>query len=1440
MDSRNVRRVRTRTAAAVVAWSLLSTGLVAAAEKGLVLYLPFDGNLDAAVGKDVGAVRAKGNPKFVEGRFGQAVSLTDGAHLIVPVPPGIKKGEFSIAFWAKPLWHVGDNLAHTFIHIPGKPENVDSVGWAPGQFILSKGWSEVIAPNHFYGVTDSAVVKRHLRPGQWTHFVVQCSVSGNTRASYLNGEGNRYVLSSRKQAKPPVAHGDVMWLGERPTRSVGGTSGEFVLDDLKVYSRILDPSEIPAVAGATFPAPVEFISVGNVFDITQAVETPHTAWAKPLAGGPVKILCITEGRRAREIAELAQRLDLEPTVLTAPSASEYTLKINPESYTSLGPKVEKALKARNVQCILVAAFGWNLLAESARTAIMDAVKGGAGLVFADPRCLNIGPARGIFQNRGGKLWGGWAHTPEGAAIERLVGRLDRPDEDYLVRPIPWRAVSVFGPTWKTRTPASLFRGGRVGRGRVLVYDLYCGGTYFPGCLTPSTLYVGPLAFDGLDYDYAIGAAARAVLWAAGRVPAVRIEEVAFRTPRFAAPQVAVGTPGEWAIDLRNTGKAKAAVVVTLRSRTHDPDPAFQARRSITLKPGVTRITIPQTVQAVGTTYGDARLLVAGKVADWSTGTVETRHGNPRFVDLAADKPSYGDGEAPQITARFALVKYAYATGKTAEIRWRLYDSHDRLLARGMRSCTCRPSDEDANTVSWALQPLDESSLGYRLIVDLVYRGKVTDRRAIDLWRLQDDVDDYLLVSWQGGGQSMVMRLATLVMRDRHGLDSGGASCLGRQMPSEPLRQQLAWMARHDIRPWIYATHVGSGVDKEKRRMPDLADPGWLASQRDRLAAVARLARRFSVLFYSLGDETKLGPPDYRASGHEQEAFRTMLKARYGTVKKLNQAWDAKYESWSQVVLPEPESKAWKTGGPLLAALADFRETLYADALGAGTQGASSVDPSARVGVEGIFGLINYGTGQDYWKMTQRSTFLGQYKLGMEMNMIRSFQKPGELLGAWYNYAKLDRQYSLHGPWQVLLRGGRMFGWYTTFEGSPLTALNPDFSTYVQFGWTMEELRPLLEGIGKLVVGLDRDDLGVAVLHNQRNLDRCSPQFHGAMVTANLLEDLGIQHDWIHGDQIATGELTKRKLKVLFLPGQFHMSPEVAKAIRAYVNAGGALVADVLPADADGLKRYKKRPLDDLFVAAKAIKGAMPPTSEDDVKAWPSRVNTVGKGKTLLYGAYPTTYNRDRMRPRGRLMRAAVGHFLTACGVRPAATVNPTDGSFQPRIVVTYHDGDALYVATQREYTVADMSPREFEFAAPAKAHAYDVRAGKYLGHTDRAKLTIEVSRGALVAFLPYRVKSIRLVGLQKAYRAGEAVHITPTLVCEGGSPGHGVFRVEVTGPGGARVRALSSKTRWAGGLAHVVLPIAYNDPAGTWTVRVTDVATGVTAERTVAVVASAP
>ena len=148
---------------------------------------------------------------------------------------------------------------------------------------------------------------------------------------------------------------------------------------------------------------------------------------------------------------------------------------------------------------------------------------------------------------------------------------------------------------------------------------------------------------------------------------------------------------------------------------------------------------------------------------------------------------------------------------------------------------------------------------------------------------------------------------------------------------------------------------------------------------------------------------------------------------------------------------------------------------------------------------------------------------------------------------------------------------------------------------------------------------------------------------------------------------------------------------------------------------------------------------------------------------------------------------------------------------------------------QRDYKVADPSPREYEIVGPGQAHVYDVRAGRYLGRSDRVRLRLEAARGAMLAFLPYKVKGIQLSGVRAGVRQGEPVTLRVELLTETGRPGRGVFRIETVAPNGKPVAPLTRKVRWAGGVADIGLRIAFNDPVGRWTVRVKDVATGAAA-----------
>jgi hypothetical protein len=58
----------------------------------------------------------------------------------------------------------------------------------------------------------------------------------------------------------------------------------------------------------------------------------------------------------------------------------------------------------------------------------------------------------------------------------------------------------------------------------------------------------------------------------------------------------------------------------------------------------------------------------------------------------------------------------------------------------------------------------------------------------------------------------------------------------------------------------------------------------------------------------------------------------------------------------------------------------------------------------------------------------------------------------------------------------------------------------------------------------------------------------------------------------------------------------------------------------------------------------------------------------------------------------------------------------------------------------------------------------------------------------------------------------------------------GVFRIDISGPNGKQIPALSGRILHRAGITEQKLQLAWNDPAGKYTLRATDIATGVAKE----------
>jgi hypothetical protein len=126
---------------------------------------------------------------------------------------------------------------------------------------------------------------------------------------------------------------------------------------------------------------------------------------------------------------------------------------------------------------------------------------------------------------------------------------------------------------------------------------------------------------------------------------------------------------------------------------------------------------------------------------------------------------------------------------------------------------------------------------------------------------------------------------------------------------------------------------------------------------------------------------------------------------------------------------------------------------------------------------------------------------------------------------------------------------------------------------------------------------------------------------------------------------------------------------------------------------------------------------------------------------------------------------------------------------------------------------------------PRNSYVTDVRAGKSFGLTDRVQTFVTMG-DAIVLGLNKADNKIAVSGPNQA-RLGDHVEFSISSIL----PGQRLLRCVFFAPDGSAIRAYQKNLLVKNQKANVVLPSALNDPAGQYTVRVTDVMSGASSER---------
>ena len=1168
---------------------------------------------------------------------------------------------------------------------------------------------------------------------------------------------------------------------------------------------------------------------------TGTVKTPAFGFLKPWARGkPLRVFFLTPTNYDREIIELAQRMDLDYRTTFC-----YSREIKGAACEKLAQVVAKA----DPECLVISAIFWSALTPQFRKTVLRRVADGMGLVYIDPTRLD---------------------KPFGQAM-----KLKPLGPEGVVRGIPLAATGLVA---QNGPPAKWIRCAQFGKGRIaLVHHkvrLYKRGwshgiaNFVPRAHAPNPDWATRLPFrqDSLHYfriffavpadpfgaadPYTYALLVRAMVWTSGAGGQTTIRDVTV------APR---GKGLTAAIDV--TGADKHRVACRARDRFGR---TVWTVDQVAVGPKGAAVPLPSL--GSGAHFLDAQLTdTKGRVVDFYSTRFACPGGPVTIAGFVPKRVYFTRDEQPTFELR--LTNRA-STPKPVRLRLSLDDGWNRTLVRADRTLTLEPGTQ---TLTWPVaRPDTRTSCVFRARLDI----SGTPEQAACYVTFPDDhrwPEEFAPKFW--GGPRMPSAPWTRLARQEgfrgHSAHAFAGGLYGLRVAVE-----------HFIP--LYARR---SKDKEgKRRQYNLDDPVHRANVDRLIAGKARAMRPLAAYGYSLGHESSLSHVesahyvvDYDFSEPTLAKFRAHLKQKYATIERLNQAWQADFARFADVV-----PKTYKEARPRQANLAPWLEHRrfmtghFTDWLVGCAGRIRQVDPLAKVGITGI-PAPNFGTfiGIDPYLLATRLNYTVLYsKHQVALKLYLTYKRPGDIVGVFtgYDYAATNKVYNRSEPWRYLLEGCTEISYYhfSGLHGDGETAgyFYPDMTVTPSGRWLGDTVREIADGPGKLLFDKPRCDHGLGIYFSQNAVRVTTglgvPVFAAMSAQlAAILSNLrlyGLDPGLVSHHEVVAHPDCLERFKVLFLPLCVSLSDVERKAIRTFVHNGGTVLIDPLFGlyDEDGhyvpdraadwfepVQPGFLKPFDDLktvrsegtvvtpdgqrTVTATAFRGVGrnlrgAQVVPDWTFANPAlRMETRSLGKGRIYN---TTFLMPTAEPVALWLRQRV----VSHGAGVPMAVTDAAGRLVPKARVTHvaDSGKDYFGIVYRSWTDRYKKVRA-RLSWARKAHTYDVRRRRYLGHVAAAELTLDPMEPVLLCRLDQPIAPPRCKVERASVRRGNALRVTiaqadarlPRLL----------YKVWAVRPDGRTTTPFTTKV-WIRGSGTASLPIAHNDPKGPWTVHVREVISG--------------
>jgi hypothetical protein len=1227
------------------------------------------------------------------------------------------------------------------------------------------------------------------------------------------------------------------------------------------------------------------------YELNTELATPHIPWAKPYAGGTVKVLAIVDRSHHHDLVELLHRADVELRYVFTDiyeadaryggSRAPFFPETKGARKSDVTEAVAKALEERP-DVVLFGGPDSEVFYEVAADRIKGVVASGVGLVF----------------------------TGLPPKVIKEEGKSPRNDTTYE-KELTASPLAEKPPSLATSVPFESLPGFKLAeqdkeRGFQKVAALY---QYGKGRL--ARLQVGRGKFAGADdpedlhYEYYQSFFLKTLLWAAGREPTVNFQGLP------AILTVDRDQPGALRFGLDGKGRYTIGIVVrspemlcrlpekpTAWPGVKETECLLQPVHEISVKAdGASPVELALPKLPAGGYFIDVTAADGKNAVNWATARL-TVTAKPSIAGIEMTRPyiDVADSKADVAQARVTLTNGA---PKGTAIHFALVDNHERVV---QEQTVTVPAGETAAEGLFLVRNF-RTNLG-RVRATLVVGKEVYDLAIGRFTTIRRDWDHFCLVSPYGnlgegnfGGRTFARVAVGL------GFDAGGAT-------------SLKHLEAADTTP-VCGIGVGSP------RSPIDLDPEVLEQMREGARKYMKAMAPFDPFAYVCGDELDYGGGD--AFKSRVLDFQRHMEKQYRSLAALNQQWGTDFKAFGDVYPILPKGEIDSIRGQWDAAKQKGTESKYVDPdryvpseeymktaraarnfsrlidqwLSAnrvfldryrlGNSLARDYDSHARVGSWAPMWPFP-GTGHNWPVFLQEMGCFAPYGRGGEnipLECARTFAKPGTHIGLCYGgylynaFARRSEQKDLEWQkwriWSGLLRGFTSQWWYAMGAGGSENGMSEGYAPYPSLRVMAQEAERINQGFYKLFARARRD-YGPVAMHDSMPsvlLESMVGDFNDRVWDLHLLMEIvqdhvGHQFTYVTHTQVAEGEL--KKYRVLMMPLSVAIDKAEADAMRKYVENGGLLIADVRPGLADihgnlnnnkamcelfgisykpdlGRKRLVGEVAGEykgLRFASQAPKFPADPALELKSAKAALKIegiplvtsNDVGKGSAVClnipfnyYYGYPTpdSLYKYHGEPRhNRMVGSIMTAILKAHKVERVVNADIPEGEWLWGLETPYHvDGKAQYLSiTKRRRTKAEPDGYPVTLHAPRAGHVYDMFAGKYLGERESWEVKVAAADVQLFSILPYRVGGLQVDLDGKKSARGESITGKVMVDTGGADPVRHFVHLAVVRPDGQAVRYLAQTFETVNGALTFSIPLAMNEPLGTWELTFRDVATG--------------